>query len=51
LNSERLKKDKPATIKNGDEVAFGPGSNFKYIFYAEDISTNPYKKMRLDGDA
>jgi hypothetical protein len=49
VNSERLKKDKSTTIRDGDEVAFGPGSSFKYIFYTEDTSSNPLKKKRLDG--
>jgi hypothetical protein len=48
VNSERLKKDKPTAIRDGDEVAFGPCSKFKYIFYTEDTSTHPLKKMRTD---
>ncbi|XP_021917544.1 E3 ubiquitin-protein ligase rnf8-like isoform X2 [Zootermopsis nevadensis] len=50
VNGKKLMQDRPTTLRDGDEVAFGPRTNFRYIFYTEDISTNPLKKIRLDGE-
>jgi pSer/pThr/pTyr-binding forkhead associated (FHA) protein len=48
VNHKRLEKDEPFRVRDGDEISFGPNSNFKYVFYTKDISMNPAKRMRLD---
>lgn len=48
VNNERLEKDKPSLITDGDMIAFDNGNHFKYVFYTKDVSTNSTKKMRRD---
>lgn len=48
MNNERLERDKPSLITDGDTVAFDNGNHFKYVFFTKDVSTNSTKKIRLD---
>jgi pSer/pThr/pTyr-binding forkhead associated (FHA) protein len=48
VNCKRLEKDEPSQIRDGDEISFGPGSNFKYKFHTKDTTMIPVKRMRLD---
>jgi hypothetical protein len=48
VNNERLEKDKPCLLTDGDTIALANGCHFKYVFYTKDVPTNSSKKIRLD---
>lgn len=48
VNNERLERDKPSPITDGDMIAFDNGNHFKYVFFTKDVSANSTKKIRLD---
>ncbi|KAJ4443515.1 hypothetical protein ANN_05187 [Periplaneta americana] len=45
LNKRKLEKDKPTTLKDGDQIEF---STYNFTFYTKDTYSPCNKKMRLD---